>query len=348
MLNCKGRVNKQKFVNAWSDNPDGFGCAFICKKSGKIKYWRTLDENKAYAGYCKAFDRSEGPMILHWRFATHGEGIKNVHPFKVSDDIAMAHNGVLDTFLYDEEMSDTANFANHILSHMPSRFIEFEHYQDFLEMACGSSNKLIFLQRDGFYHITNENQGHWQGGNWFSNHSYKNFTMPNQHCSYYSQTAFNSDDDLASYVGRGSQTQSPTGYPRLPAAITAPLRNKAGSVTTAEAVSGDDEDACEDPRSESALDRSIREAILEEIDVLDLSANSETSVLDAIEEVVDDVGNELNDDVPPMEGFGSGVAASMEIDGQLPCEIDGEFEEFYPCGFHEGDSIDAALSNVAP
>lgn len=353
MLNVKGRVGKQKFINAWSSNPDGFGCAYICKKSGKLRYWRTLDEDKAYGGYCKAFDKSAGPMILHWRFGTHGEGIKNVHPFKVTNDLAMAHNGILDTFLYDAEMSDTANFVKHILAYLPPRFVEFEHYQDFLEMACGVSNKLIFLQRDGFYHITNEKQGHWVGGNWYSNHSYKSFNMGSRYSgcttSYYGgghASAWDPDnDDTYKISGNAGVGQ---GYPKLPSAITAPLRNKAATMTQ-EAVIGDEEDR---EAITAALDKSLQEANLEEVDILDLAASEETSVLDAIDEVVDDVRDELNDDVPPIEGFGSGIAACMEIErgseGGPRMDVDGEFEEYFPCGYNEGNSVDAVIGSVAP
>ena len=48
-----------------------------------------------------------------------------------------------------------------------------------LDEALGAGNKIALLYDDGNYHILNEQQGKWDEGVWYSNHSYKGYFSTN-------------------------------------------------------------------------------------------------------------------------------------------------------------------------
>ena len=115
-------------------------------------------------------------FILHFRYSTHGvnTGLFNVHPFRVSERLVFAHNGVLDVN-DDNKKSDTQVFNETILQKLKPNFLNSSAVCSLIEGFIGS-DKLVFLHNDGRSVILNEGNGHWKGGVWFSNTTYKKYT----------------------------------------------------------------------------------------------------------------------------------------------------------------------------
>ena len=117
------------------------------------------------------------PMIIHFRLASHGPiNYSNTHPFKLPQDWAAAHNGMIDLPIMDNTKSDTREFLERYVE--PVLFTEKmalmdSHLIKNLGIAVGGYNKLVFLHKTGEASIVNESSGKWIGGIWYSNDSYK-------------------------------------------------------------------------------------------------------------------------------------------------------------------------------
>lgn len=169
------------------ENPHGWG--IMHPKDGKIEVYKGFKIKKLLS-YMEEKLPADTPFVLHFRWATHGTlAIQNVHPFRVTDDLWMAHNGVLQGITpRGSEHSDTWHFAHDIMRpyvekhpHMPGheQFIPIleKYLQD---KKMGYSNKLAFLQPTGKILIVNRKQGEEHEGCWYSNHS----VIPRQYSGY--------------------------------------------------------------------------------------------------------------------------------------------------------------------
>jgi glutamine amidotransferase len=167
-------IEEQKLQNAYDNNNDGAGYCFV--KNGKIeikKYRNFKKFHKAYKRDVKAYGK-ETNFIVHFRIGTHGqsEGTLNVHPFKVRTGLVFAHNGMIGKARKDDIYSDTQTFNQDTLSQLPDGFHLNKGMQTLMAEYIGAS-KLAFLDLTGDTTIINEHMGHWDGGIWYSNESYK-------------------------------------------------------------------------------------------------------------------------------------------------------------------------------
>lgn len=177
-------------------------CLAIYKPAGVLPDWGALEEgfksNKDGAGFVvisgdkllidkghftfDEFRESYGAYAdlesaIHFRYATHGKtNAANCHPFSITPDLAMIHNGVLPIQCStDESMSDTWHYVHHILRPMAERDPDFFIRPDvqFMGEAAIEGSKFVFLRSDGEACIWNEDKGHWASDIWYSNTSYK-------------------------------------------------------------------------------------------------------------------------------------------------------------------------------
>lgn len=173
ILNTEQTLDKHVFENCWHNNPDGAGIAFI--KNGKVCIAKEMDDvDRFYRTYAAIRRWNTLPVILHFRVATSGRiNLENCHPFEVTDGLVMAHNGILNHVNPTRKRSDTLIFIREILRKLPKSFLHNVAIERLLGAFIGDS-KLVFLDRQGRYHIINEQHGHWDQGqlNWFSNYSY--------------------------------------------------------------------------------------------------------------------------------------------------------------------------------
>jgi hypothetical protein len=172
ILNTKkgGLISDESIYNSWENNDMGGG--LLWNKSGKLNVFKT----KTYAEFLSMYkslraDNDVENIVLHFRIATSGyDGMHNIHPFLVSENLGFVHNGVING-LGDKDYSDTYYF-NEMLKNLHGNFLKNITIIELIENYIGYS-KLIFLNNDGRYRIINEHYGHWVGNNWYSNDSYK-------------------------------------------------------------------------------------------------------------------------------------------------------------------------------
>lgn len=117
------------------------------------------------------------PVLFHARIRTQGKiEIDNCHPFPVSQDWVMAHNGCI-WGLGDKKRSDTSELASIIRAVGTNAFMTVEG-RTLLKNVIGNNDKLVFLHASGMFVRVNASLGHENDGNWYSNHSYKDYGAP--------------------------------------------------------------------------------------------------------------------------------------------------------------------------
>src|SRR5579859_7149367 len=88
--------SRTEFADFWTKNRNGFGAIWRAP-SGEIRWRKGLDGRAdAWKLYQSLLANGCREMALHWRLSTSGPiNWENCHPFEVTDDILLMHNGVL-------------------------------------------------------------------------------------------------------------------------------------------------------------------------------------------------------------------------------------------------------------
>jgi len=155
----------------YAHNSDGFGAMYA--EGGKLVVVKTLGKpQEINALYKDALKGRE--CIIHYRMKTHGDiDMENCHPYKVTDEIWMAHNGILSMGNpVDKTKSDTWHFIKFILRPAleanPALLFDPD-YQTYLEDMIGHSNKFAFMHSSGESVVLNYDAGVEHEGAWLSN-----------------------------------------------------------------------------------------------------------------------------------------------------------------------------------
>lgn len=153
-------------------NRDGMGFAFIREKKVVIDKGYT-DLAAFKRKYKELIDAgvNENPMLVHFRACTAGPKTQdNCHPFFIKGG-AMAHNGTF--FGRGQDMggkSDSRIVAERMFNNLEYSLVKrnFEGFQ----RALGYS-RVAFLYDNGEVIISNEKQGEWHDGVWYSNAGFR-------------------------------------------------------------------------------------------------------------------------------------------------------------------------------
>ena len=162
-------MDKTALENSWNNNEDGAGVLWA--KEGKLHSIKIMEDFDVFYYKYKEIERAnpDSHIVIHFRTATHGTLTeKNTHPFFINENLAFVHNGIF-SGLNHKEKSDTYLFRD-ILKEFPEGFLENKSLLNIIEMACGTGNKLVFLDNTGKYTIIGK--GHWERGVWYSNYGY--------------------------------------------------------------------------------------------------------------------------------------------------------------------------------
>ncbi len=158
--------------DVYQKNSDGLGVMYA--EGGELQIYKALP-TKAQDFIDFYREHAEGrDCVWHARMQTHGDiDLNNCHPYRVTDDIWMAHNGVLSTGNHqDKTKSDTWHFIRNVLApaleHNPDLLLD-PVYQSFIGQMIGASNKFGFVRADGKTVIINEQSGVNFVGAWLSN-----------------------------------------------------------------------------------------------------------------------------------------------------------------------------------
>lgn len=173
----------------WAANPNGAGLMYasggnLVIKKGFMKLkqlktaWRDLADSLM-----------DTDVIFHFRIATSGNvNAEMCHPFRVSDELALAHNGILPiTVPIGSEESDTAIFAKWLAEHPLGIDTDFETIEEWM----GVGNKMAFLTPTGKVRLLNPAAWKDHKGLVFSNLNW-NWTPP----KWYSKGWFYRDEEL--------------------------------------------------------------------------------------------------------------------------------------------------------
>lgn len=173
IANLKGKaLSQQQLENCWTNNKDGAGILYIEK--GLMKVYKNITSlAKFIKKYNKVIQKSN--CLLHFRISTAGGvNVKNCHPFQVNNKLGFIHNGVIHGWSQTKGQSDTYSYNEKILKALPSNFLDYPAMKHLIQEDIGSSNKFVFMDKDGKFTIINEEKGHFGlEGNWYSNDSYK-------------------------------------------------------------------------------------------------------------------------------------------------------------------------------
>ena len=152
-------------------NKDGFG---IARGDGKrlhlLRLVGSLSEiQDAYTRHAAGRD-----CIIHFRMTTHGQtNADNAHPFPITKDIAVAHNGMLSIGNpHDAAMSDTWHLVEFFLRPIAQTNPDLlfnPTWGAMLGSLIGTGNKLAIVHRDGRTAIINKQVGTTHKGAWMSN-----------------------------------------------------------------------------------------------------------------------------------------------------------------------------------
>lgn len=161
------------FLNdVYSKNHDGLGIMYAA--DGKVHVYKCLPANaQDFVDFYRKHGENKD-CIWHARMRTHGDvDHDNCHPYHVTDDIYLAHNGVLSTGnKADDTKSDTWHFIKHVmrpaLTANPDLMLD-EEWLDFIGDIIGSGNKFGLMRSDGKSAVINRDSGLEVMQSWLSN-----------------------------------------------------------------------------------------------------------------------------------------------------------------------------------
>ena len=164
-------LSRAHLLDIFSRNGDGFG--IMRAHRGKLAVHRivTSDADEMLNLYHEHAAGRE--CVLHWRMATHGAvDVANAHPFRLTADVAMVHNGILDCGTPTAGKSDTWHMVRHILAPIARDNADHLFTAEFAAVLgglIGSGNKFVLAHADGRVAIVNQSSGVHHAGRWYSN-----------------------------------------------------------------------------------------------------------------------------------------------------------------------------------
>ncbi len=173
-------ISDEELKNCWDNNDDGAGFMYVNPISGNIAIKKFMNFDRFKKSFRSTFDlhKKDTPFVLHFRIGTHGaNSIENVHPFRVNDNVAFCHNGVISCVETAGTMSDTRAFNEVFMKDLPHNFTRNKSVMTMINQLIGHNyNKLVFLDRDKNITIVNESLGEKSEGRWFSNGSFRRYS----------------------------------------------------------------------------------------------------------------------------------------------------------------------------
>lgn len=158
--------------SVYAGNPDGLGWMFA--HNGQVitgKYLpRSTEEARALIARLPEDDRQ---VALHFRMRTHGDvDLENVHPYKVTDDVYLIHNGVLSHGnAADRSKSDTWHYARSMESQLKlaPALASNAAWLSLVQGDIGRNNRFVVLSSNGHMTILNRSTGYTYGQVWVAN-----------------------------------------------------------------------------------------------------------------------------------------------------------------------------------
>lgn len=223
-------LSQQIREEIYYSNPDGFGFMYYSEADGGLVVEKDL-LNISHIDLILDELPDDRTVFVHWRMSTSGQTSPEMaHPYAVHDNLAMMHNGVmtrhnpasvLSHYKWDNKLqknvpvhkrktdtNDTLNFINSWIKPTLSVNEEAWMEQAFIkktEKEIGHSNKLVFMDGNGYWTIYNYEEWTEWNGMLFSNE----YAWPADECVYGIKRPgshfFHKDGDMPSW----SNTKTP-------------------------------------------------------------------------------------------------------------------------------------------
>lgn len=137
-------------------NKDGAGLSFV-DDSGILQVMHSFDYD-IVEKMIREFEKENREFVVHFRYSTAGNNSKdNLHPFYITDDLVMFHNGTIMEFAGDKKKSDTRLFSEFLAEigiHTMDDVKLFEN--EIIELIGTSYDKLVFMDSLGEIYIIND------------------------------------------------------------------------------------------------------------------------------------------------------------------------------------------------
>jgi hypothetical protein len=165
-------LSDQFLQGVFSLNRDGLGVMY--SQGGRLVVSKSLPQSAAeFIAFIR--EHADGrESIWHARMRTHGDiNLDNCHPYSVTDDVALAHNGILSAGnAADPARSDTWHFVERVIRPavlVEPSIVEDPKWQAYIGQLIGSSNKFGLFTSSGAAVIINRASGLTHEGAWLSN-----------------------------------------------------------------------------------------------------------------------------------------------------------------------------------
>ena len=194
-------VKKKNLKESFLNNKDGAG--YLYSRDGILNIYKGFFTfNDFWKSYTENVINNGNPITaIHFRITTHGlVNRTNCHPFRISQNLGVIHNGIISEVDDHAKKSDTWVFNETILKTLPEGFIYNPSIMKLIEGFIDNS-KLVFLDHNGDYAIANERKGHWNKDVWYSNKSYE--------CTTYNVRSTMYDYGYYAYSRNGKKRSKP-------------------------------------------------------------------------------------------------------------------------------------------
>lgn len=199
-------ISKSTLERCFEANSDGAG--FVVRRNSNLIAEKGFF---TFESFWDAYERYEREVaVIHFRIKTHGNKDADMcHPFKITDKLYVAHNGIIDISTEDDKSkSDTWHFNELVLK--PELAVDPSPlYRPSFQFLLGSTighSKLAFLDSRGKTVIINKDKGTMEGDVWYSNTSYKSTRSSTSSRSRSSAVAYDAWHDEWSYMPAAGAT----------------------------------------------------------------------------------------------------------------------------------------------
>lgn len=171
----KGKISDEALKESFTRNSDGAGIAYTLNK--KLIIEKGIFNVEQFIKAVRRIEKiCDNNMLIHCRIGTSGLKDKdNTHPFNVSENVCLIHNGILDIDVPKNcNKNDTRLFIEKYLSGLNDKdLLHNNSIKKMIASLIGSNNKFVLMDNKGYYRIINEKAGHWKDDVWYSNTSYE-------------------------------------------------------------------------------------------------------------------------------------------------------------------------------
>lgn len=185
-------IDRETLFSCWCGNAHGAGIAYV--KDGALHIVKGL---MTFGKFWKAYNDhniNKYQALVHFRLATHGGRDEiNTHPFEVTPNLALIHNGIISTLKEtDRRMSDTwhfAQFMKHIVKGSADAWKDPKIKHEIELEILHPYNKVAFLHADGTFEIYNRNNWVEDKGVLYSNGGFRwgrSYNVSDDHRTSYS------------------------------------------------------------------------------------------------------------------------------------------------------------------